>query len=91
MTWLGIAKFRGNRAIGLMWGATWALLLLAAANVDPRETPYFYKSLILFAPIALTISALAYFDWPHLDEPPSENLSGNLSKTLSKKRCFRFL
>lgn len=64
VTWLGIAKFRGNRAIGLMWCLTWGLLLLAAANINPRETPYFYKSLILFAPIALTISALAYLDWP---------------------------
>lgn len=63
VTWLGIAKFKGNRAIGLMWCVTWGLLLLAAANIDPRETPFFYKSLISFAPIALTISALAYLDW----------------------------
>ena len=63
VTWLGVSKFKGNRAIGLMWCLTWGLLLLAASNINPRETPYFYKSLILFAPIALSISAIAYLDW----------------------------
>lgn len=62
VTWWGFSKFRGNRHIWLMWCSTWAIFLLAAANLDSEGSPFYYKLLILFAPIALTISSLAYLD-----------------------------
>jgi hypothetical protein len=62
VSWWGILKFRGNQHIWLIWCSTWLIFLLAASNLSPFETPLYYKSLILFAPIVLTLSTLAYLD-----------------------------
>ncbi|BAY68594.1 hypothetical protein NIES23_13820 [Trichormus variabilis NIES-23] len=60
VTYLGIIKFKGNQYI---WGslcATWGIYLYAASNLDSEITYFHYKLLIVFAPIVLTITSLAY-------------------------------
>ena len=63
VTYIGVTKFRGNRHIWLLWISTWLIFLAAAANLDANKAFFFYKSLILFAPIVLTVSSLAYQDY----------------------------
>ncbi|MGB7248985.1 MAG: hypothetical protein WBC73_08605 [Phormidesmis sp.] len=55
-------KFKGNQTIWLLWLSTWALLLLAAASLDPSDTVFYYRILVTAAPIALTAVALAYVE-----------------------------
>ncbi|MEM9903730.1 MAG: hypothetical protein AAF921_01725 [Cyanobacteria bacterium P01_D01_bin.44] len=62
VTGWGLFKFKGNRHIWLMWCSLWAVFLLAASNINPIETPFYYKLLLLFAPIVFTLSSLAYLD-----------------------------
>lgn len=63
VTYIGLAKFRGNRHIWLLWISTWLIFFAAAANLDANKAFFFYKSLILFAPIVFTVSSLAYQDY----------------------------
>ncbi|MBC1268976.1 hypothetical protein GNF07_18080, partial [Trichormus variabilis FSR] len=63
VTYLGITKFKGNKYIWLIWCSTWAIYLYAASNLDSEITVFHYKILILFAPIVLTITSLAYIDF----------------------------
>ncbi|ACB51837.1 hypothetical protein cce_2489 [Crocosphaera subtropica ATCC 51142] len=63
VTYLGFVKFKGNPYIWLFWVSTWLIFLLAAANIDPQETVPYYKSLISFAPIVLTVITLAFLDY----------------------------
>lgn len=63
VSYLGITKFRGNGTIWLLWCSTWLIFLIASANVNSNEMVFFYKSLISFAPIVLTIVTLAYSDY----------------------------
>ena len=60
VTSLAFLKFRGNPNIWLIWPSSWGLLLLAAASLNPAETVFYYKILMLPAPIVLTAVALAY-------------------------------
>lgn len=60
ITSVACLKFRGNQNIWLIWLSTWGLLLLAAGSLDPAETVFYYKILMLPAPIVLTAVALAY-------------------------------
>ncbi|MGB3292005.1 MAG: hypothetical protein WBB01_03315 [Phormidesmis sp.] len=62
VTSVAFSVFRGNQNIWLIWLSAWGLLLLAAASLDPAETVFYYKILMLPAPIALTAVALAYID-----------------------------
>ena len=57
---LACLKFWGNLNIWLTWLSSWGLLLLAAASLNPAETVFYYKILMLPAPIVLTVVALAY-------------------------------
>ena len=52
--------FKGNRNLWLVWVSIWGLLLLAAANIDANSSVFYYKSLMIHAPIVLTVVALAY-------------------------------
>ncbi len=62
---LGIIKYRGNKTILFLLLLTWSLFLIAYSSTDMKVTynPVFYKALIYFAPIFLTITCLAYFDF----------------------------
>ena len=60
VTSLACFKFRGNLNIWLIWLSSWGLLLLAAASLDPAETVFYYKILMLPAPLVMTAVALAY-------------------------------
>ncbi len=60
---LAFSTFRGNRHIWLLWLSTWGLFLLAAATLDPKTTSFYYKLLILPAPIVLVAVVLAYGNW----------------------------
>ena len=62
VSWWGIAKFKGNQPIWLMWCSVWVIYLLAAANINSMGTPLHYRLPILFAPIVLTLNSLAYLD-----------------------------
>ncbi len=62
VSWWGIVKFRGNQYIWLMWCSIWVIYLLAAANINPMETPIHYRLPVLFTPIVVTLSSLAYLD-----------------------------
>nr|MDJ0601546.1 hypothetical protein [Crocosphaera sp.] len=63
VTYWGVIKFKGNPYIWLFWVSTWLIFLLAAANIDAQETVPYYKTLISFAPIVLTIITLAFLDY----------------------------
>jgi hypothetical protein len=52
--------FKGNRNLWLVWVSIWGLLLLAASNIDANSSVFYYKSLMIHAPIVLTVVALAY-------------------------------
>ncbi|MDA0674457.1 MAG: hypothetical protein O3C67_12215, partial [Cyanobacteria bacterium] len=58
--------FKGNQNLWLGWGSIWGLLLLAASNIDANSSVFYYKSLMLQAPIVLTVVALAYCQLPKL-------------------------
>lgn len=62
VSWWGIVKFKGNWCIWLMWCSIWGVYLLAAANINPMETPIHYRLPVLFTPIVMTLSSLAYLD-----------------------------
>jgi hypothetical protein len=60
ITYLAFSSFRGNRHIWRLWLVTWGIFLLAAANLEPNATFFYYKLLLLPAPIVLAAVALAY-------------------------------
>jgi hypothetical protein len=64
VAFISFQKFKGNWNIWQLWLATWGLLLLAAANIDPVLSVFYYKSLMMLAPIVLAVIAIAYLDWP---------------------------
>jgi hypothetical protein len=66
VTYLGISRFRGKKYIWYTWCSTWIIYLCAASNIDSRETVFYYKLLILFTPIVLTVVSLAYLDYSRL-------------------------
>ncbi len=63
VTYWAFFKFKGNPYICLFWVSTWLIFLLAVANIDPKLTVPYYKTLISFAPIVLSIITLAHFDY----------------------------
>ncbi|QLE57272.1 hypothetical protein [Nostoc sp. TCL26-01] len=62
ITYWGITKFKGNKYIWCIWLSTWGIYLYAASNLDSETTVFHYKLLIIFAPIILTITSLAYLN-----------------------------
>ncbi|NEQ74490.1 MAG: hypothetical protein F6K23_16490 [Okeania sp. SIO2C9] len=63
VTYLAIAKFRGNKNIWYILGITWIIYLYAASNLDKANFIFYYKLLILFSPIILTVVSLGYLDY----------------------------
>ncbi len=63
VTYLAIAKFRGNKNIWYILGITWIIYLYAASNLDKENFIFYYKLLILFSPIILTVVSLGYLDY----------------------------
>jgi hypothetical protein len=63
VTYLGVTKFKGNRYIWYIWCSTWLIYLLSASNLDSSKAVFYYKILILFAPIVLTMTSLAYLNY----------------------------
>ncbi|MGB3511949.1 MAG: hypothetical protein WBA93_22465 [Microcoleaceae cyanobacterium] len=63
VTYLGITKFKGNKNIYYIFCTTWIIYLYAASNLDKANFIFYYKLLILFAPIILTVVSLAYLDY----------------------------
>lgn len=61
--YLGVAKFRGNQSIALIFGFTWLVYLYAASNFQGKIFFFHYKLPLLLAPLLLTISCLAYLDY----------------------------
>ncbi|MBD2502297.1 hypothetical protein [Anabaena azotica] len=63
VTYFGIVKFKGNQYIWGILCSTWGLYLYAASNLDSETTVFHYKILIIFTPIILTITSLAYLNF----------------------------
>ncbi|BCL36926.1 hypothetical protein [Nostoc sp. MS1] len=63
VTYFGITKFKGNQYIWGILCSTWGIYLYAASNLDSETTVFHYKILIIFAPIILTITSLAYLNF----------------------------
>ncbi|HEY9802300.1 MAG TPA: hypothetical protein V6D25_18210 [Leptolyngbyaceae cyanobacterium] len=63
VTYLGITRFKGNQYIWGIFCSTWGIYLYAASNLDSEVTFFHYKLLIVFAPIVLTITSLAYLNF----------------------------
>lgn len=63
VTYFGIVKFKGNQYIWGILCTTWGIYLYAASNLDSETTVFHYKILIIFTPIILTITSLAYIDF----------------------------
>lgn len=64
VTFYGISKFQGNKYIGYILISSLGVFLLAAANIKPDISVFYYKIIILPFPIILTISTLAYLNFP---------------------------
>lgn len=63
VTYLGITRFKGNKSIWYIWCSSWLIYLLSSSNLDATTAVFYYKSIILFAPIILTVISLAYLDY----------------------------
>jgi len=62
VTYLGITRFKGNKYIWYILCSTWLIYLFSASNIDSTTAIFYYKLVILFAPIILTVTSLAYLD-----------------------------
>jgi hypothetical protein len=60
VTCWGVFKVRGNQAIFFTWFSTFLIFIYAASSLIANTTVFYYKLLIIFVPILLTMATLSW-------------------------------